>query len=163
MRTSGQRLVSALSALDASLLVGRQNELRRLEPSAFPHPPVQIQHASSLLGELRIAGKDPTAMSPRADGIAAQPAPQCGSTDLGYDATRQDLLPNFRDRETGQRQPHEVRDLTRQGFHLDYDAGGKSGPCARPEVVPQGQLIVRGRTAFATYSRSGAQCRGVTR
>jgi hypothetical protein len=52
---------------------------------------VEIQYSSSLLLELRIAGENPTAVLPGADGILVEPTPDSGTTYLRDDATGYDF------------------------------------------------------------------------
>jgi hypothetical protein len=67
--------VLSAASLDAHLLVGRKDELVCLERFAIPLASVQIQHASGLGGEVRVAREHPTAVIPRPDRILVQPAP----------------------------------------------------------------------------------------
>ena len=50
-------------------------------------------------------------------------------------------------------QPYQFaidRPFTSEGFYLNHDAGGKSGPCARHEVHPRGRAGGPGRISYAT-------------
>jgi len=142
--------VNSESGLDAGLLVGRQDVLPRAERPAVPAPGVEIQDALGFDGERRIAGKDPTAMPPRAEGVLAEPAPQRGPADLGDQPLRDDRLLQLAQRPACQRQPALRGQLTREGFDGDDDSGGKSGPAARPEAVPRGPAFGAARSVFST-------------
>jgi hypothetical protein len=63
------------AGLNAGLLVGGEDELVLAQRLAVPAARVQIEDAPGLGLELRIAGKDPAAVLPRADRILVQPAP----------------------------------------------------------------------------------------
>jgi hypothetical protein len=69
--------------------------------SAFPDAFVQIEDWTGFVGKVGIARKDPASMLPRAKGIAAEPAPQGGATDLCNQALRNYVLPDLLDREAG--------------------------------------------------------------
>ena len=89
-------------------------------------------------------------MFPGAKGIAAEPAPQSGATDLSHQALGNNVLADFLDREPGQWEPEGVRKRTGECLNLNDETGGKSGPHARLEAAPQGQAIGQGRIACAT-------------
>lgn len=90
-------------------------------------------------------------MTPRAERVSAEPAPDGGSADLGNQTLRQHLLPDLRHGEPGQRQSQAVGQLTGEGFNLDDETGGKSGPFARLGVDPQGRGDEPAQTVYATY------------
>jgi hypothetical protein len=49
--------------------------------------------------------------------------------------------------------------LAREPFNVDDDAGGKSGLCARLEVLPPGRVFGRRKTGGAICSRSAVAYR----
>lgn len=59
----------AAAGLNAGLLIGRDNEFIVLERFVLPLAGVEIQDAPSFGGEFWIAGKDPTAVIPRPNGV----------------------------------------------------------------------------------------------
>ncbi len=77
--------------------------------------------------EERIARKDPTAMPPRTECVAAEPAPNRGSADFGHSALGEDFLTDVGDREPGQQQAQAMRQFTGQSLYLDDETGGKAG------------------------------------
>src|SRR2546425_2202393 len=68
-RRRSQRGVLTATSLDAGFLVGAENELGGPQGPTVPASLVQVENATCFFGELRVAGKDPTAMSPRAEGV----------------------------------------------------------------------------------------------
>src|SRR2546426_7548361 len=64
-RRRSQRGVLTATSLDAGFLVGAENELGGPQGPTVPASLVQVENATCFFGELRVAGKDPTAMSPR--------------------------------------------------------------------------------------------------
>ena len=49
------------------------------------------------------------------------------------------MLPDLLDGEARERKSETVREFAGKRLNLDDEAGGKSGPYARPEAAPQGQ------------------------
>src|SRR5437870_12190800 len=94
-RRRSQRGVLTATSLDAGFLVGAENELGGPQGPTVPASLVQVENATCFFGELRVAGKDPTAMSPRAEGVGAEPPPQGAAADFAYDALRDNLTLDF--------------------------------------------------------------------
>src|SRR5271165_4111571 len=94
----------ALPGLNAGLLIDAEHVIARPQRCTFPAALVQIDDAASLVGEVRIARKDPTAMAPGAQCVLAKPAPKRGTADLGDDAAGHRLLAQFGDGPTSQGQ-----------------------------------------------------------
>lgn len=88
-------------------------------------------------------------MLPRTERITAEPSPQSRAANVGDETLSDHVLADLRDREPGQWKAETVREFTGQGFNLNDEAGGKSGPCARPEVAPQGRVVAPDRSACA--------------
>src|SRR6516164_11293672 len=78
-------------------------------------------------GEIRVPGKDPTAMSPRAKRIGAEPAPQGRPANFRDQPLGDHFAPNLGKRKSRQGQLQAMGEFTGESFHLDDDAGGKSG------------------------------------
>lgn len=127
------------SSLNAGLFIRGDNEVIGAQGSALPNALIEIENQAGLGRKMRIARKNPTAMLPGTKGIAAEPAPQRGAADLRDQALRDHLLADFSDREPGQGYAEAMRQLTGECLYLDDETGGKSGPCARLEVRPQGR------------------------
>ena len=66
--------MQADAGLDTGFLIGADDVVLGTERSVVPGSRIQIQHASRLLRKLGIAGKDPTLIAPRFDGVLIQDA-----------------------------------------------------------------------------------------
>ena len=139
----------APSGLNAGLFVGGNNIVIRTQRGAFPNTFVKIEDRPGFIGEVGIAREDPGSMLPRAEGIAAEPAPQCSAADLRDQALRNNMPPDLLDREPGQRKPESVRKLAGECLNLNDEAGGKSGLYARLEAAPQGRAVGQARIVYA--------------
>jgi hypothetical protein len=82
------------AGLDTGFLVGRQHKVAAAQRCAFPATLVEVKHPARLGGELGVARKDPASVAPRAQRLAAEPAPQGGATDLRHNAIGHDLALN---------------------------------------------------------------------
>jgi len=74
------------ASLDAGLLIGTNHECVFLQWLALPLAGIQIQNASGLGSEVRIAREYPSALVPGTDGVLTEPAPHRLVADGGYDA-----------------------------------------------------------------------------
>jgi len=70
------RGVQAATGLDAGLLVGRDHKFILLQPLTLPLALIEVQNLSGFAREIRIAGKDPTAVLPRTNRLLMEPAPE---------------------------------------------------------------------------------------
>ena len=107
------------AGLNAGLFVCGKDVVVRAKRGAFPHAFIQIQDESGFTRKVRIAREDPASMLPRAESIAAEPAPQRGATNLRDQALRNDMLPDLLDREPGQGKPETVRKFTGERLNLN--------------------------------------------
>ena len=89
-------------------------------------------------------------MSPRAKRIGAEPAPQGRPANFRDQPLGDHFAPNLGKRKSRQGQLQAMGEFTGESFHLDDDAGGKSGRVGRPEVAPRGRGAARGQIACAT-------------
>jgi hypothetical protein len=89
-------------------------------------------------------------MSPRAERIGAEPAPQGGPANFRYQPLGDHFAPNLGKRKSRQRQLQAMRQFTGECLNLDDDAGGKSRRVGRPEAAPRGREAARGQIACAT-------------
>ena len=145
-----QRRLFTAARLNTRLFVCGNDIVIAAQGSALPNAFVKIEDGTGFIGKVRIARKDPASMLPRAKGIAAEPAPQRGTADLGDQTLRNHVLTDLLDRETGQRTSEAVRKLAGQCLNLNDETGGKSGLYARLEAAPQGQAVGQERIAYAT-------------
>ena len=113
------------AGLNAGLLVGADHVIIRPQSLAFPNPLVQVQHSTGLLGKPLVAGKNPTAIRPRADGVGIQPPPHRASADRSDDATPDRLSGDIGATEPRERQSRLARQFTRQSLDLDHHLGGE--------------------------------------
>jgi hypothetical protein len=74
------------AGLDAGLLIGADHELVGFQGFALPLAGVEVEDASRLDAEVRIARKDPGAVLPGANGVLVEPAPHRLVADRGHDA-----------------------------------------------------------------------------
>ncbi len=89
-------------------------------------------------------------MVPRAEGVVRKPSPQGGFANGGDEASFDGFAANFWNGEARERETVFVRQLTRQGFDCDHDAGGKSGLDDRAALPLRDRRRVVRRTACAT-------------
>ena len=150
VRRGRQSRLFTAAGLNARLFVGRHHKVVSAQSCAFPDAMVQIKNRTSLSDKIGITRKDPASMLPRAKSVAAEPAPQCRSTDLCGETLSNHVLADFLNGKAGQGKSEAVREFTGQGLNLDDEIGGKSGPYARREAAPQGQACGREKIASAT-------------
>jgi hypothetical protein len=134
--------------LDTGVLVGADHELISFQPLPLPTPGVEIQNAASLARELGIAGKDPAAMLPRADGIVVQPAPHRLATDRGDMPERRAsrTMSAVLSRDSGR--PRVAGNSHAMAFTCTTSSGGKNrGPTRPRSFLESGQALVK--EAFA--------------
>jgi len=144
------RGVNASSGLDAGFLVCRDDELVHPQRSTVPSAGVEIEDASRFGAKVGILGEDPAAVTPRADRVLAEPAPEGGLCDGGHNPTSNDQALELREAQPGKGQTQPMGQLTGQGLDLDHDAGGESEPVARAVAVLRARQGVARRSAFAT-------------
>src|SRR6516162_686189 len=165
-RASGSRRQGRLFAapgLHTGLFIRREHEVIDAQRAALPHPLVQVQDPAGLGRKLRIARENPAAMLPGTQRIAAQPAPQSGTADLGNQSLSDNVPADFRERQAGQGQSETVRQFTGQRLNLNDETGGKSGWEHHRAAAHQDLESRFRKSVCATCSRSGAAYRGVRR
>jgi hypothetical protein len=96
-----------------------------LEGPVMPLAGVEIQHAPSLGGEVRVTGEDPTAVVPGPNGIFVQPTPQGAAADRGHQPALLDLLNQVTGAPAGQRPTVLGGQFTGQSFNLHDEVWGK--------------------------------------
>jgi hypothetical protein len=84
--------MNASPSLNAGFFVGRNHELVLLQGLVLPDSLVKIQQPSGFGRELRIPGKNPTAVKPRSDSVFMKPAPKGAVTDFGHQPGVADLF-----------------------------------------------------------------------
>jgi len=144
----------AAAGLNAGFFISRNDIVVSVQRNALPNTFIQIQNGTGLVSEVGIARENPRSIAPGAKSIATEPAPQGSAADLSDQALCHDMLTNFCNREPGQGKSQGVGKLAGQCLNLNDEAGGKSEPCARPEVATQDQAGEPGRIVFATCLQS---------
>src|SRR5262245_165429 len=165
-RASRRRRQSRLFAapgLHTGLFIRREHEVIGAQRAALPHALIEVQDPAGLGGKLRIARKNPAAMSPSPQRIAAQPTPQGGAADLRNQSLSDNMSAEFRERQPGQGQSEKVRQFTGQGLNLNDETGGKSGWEHHRAAAHRALESHFRRSVFATCSRFGAACPDVQR
>jgi hypothetical protein len=87
--------------LECWYFVGRDDVVGSDQRSAFADAFVQSEDRTGFVGKVGIVREDPASMLPRANGIAAEPAPPGGAANLGNPALRNYVLADLLDREAG--------------------------------------------------------------
>src|SRR5579859_1341341 len=137
----------APAGLNAGLFIRTQHEITRSQGLILPTAPVELQDATGLAGESRVAREYPVTMPPRSQCILAEPTPERRAADLRDNAVLHSLAAQFAERK---RQSTACRQLTGQRLDLDHDPGGKNAPVARRAVVLRAPPSVEGGNAGAT-------------
>ena len=139
-RPSRPRGMGPYPRLDAGLLVSTQDIFVRTQRVPVPLAVVEVQNPVGLRLEVRIAGEDPGAMIPGAQGVLLQPTPHRTPTDLGHDPSRHDFASDLGGTEAGQRDTAVSWQLARQRLHPHDHLRGENravGPVAdHPPSLP---------------------------
>jgi len=150
-RGGRKRSVFPTSRLNTRLFVSAKYKILRTQGLSLPNTLVEIEDRSRLFQKQWIARENPASITPRSNGVLAEPAPDGGSADLRYQPLSENFLPDVGNREAREGQALAMRQLTSESFYLHDETGGKSGPDARREVHPRGRVIGPDRSACATY------------
>ena len=150
MRLRGRSGMDAASRLNAGLFVGGDHELVRLQGLATPGTGIQVEEATGLGGELRVARKDPTTVRPGSNGILMKPAPDRAAGNGGDQTGLTDLPSNVRRIPMRQRKPVGGGQFTGESLDLYHQFWGeKPGGDPGEEVLPD-PLAGPRRSACAT-------------
>ena len=125
--------------LDARLLVDAEHVIPRPQRCTFPSALIQIDDPAGLAGKLRVTWKDPTAMTPGAQRVLAEPAPERSAADLRDNPARHRFLAQVGDGPMRERQAATGWQLTGQRLDRNHRIGGKSGLDARLVADLQGR------------------------
>ena len=140
----------SVTRLNAGFLVGGEHKILGAKKMSLPETLVEIEDGAGLFHKQGIPRKDPGSMPPRTNRVFAEPTPNGGATDLRHQPLIENFPAEVGDREARQGQALAVRQLTSESFYLNDETGGKSGPCARLGVHPQGRVSGPGKSACAT-------------
>ncbi len=148
-RLRGAGRMAAHPGLDAGLLVGAEHEVLRVQGFSRPLPGVQVEDPPGLGGEVRIAGKDPGPVLPRADGVFVKPPPHRLVAEGGDEPAALRLPHDVGAAQAGERQAPGDRQLTGEGLDLHDDLGGER-PAGGPGAgAPPTRPSVRRRSVCA--------------
>ena len=148
-RDRGRRMAT-LPGLNAGFFIRRNHVVARSQWASVPAALVQIQNRVGAFGEPRVAGKQPTAMAPRPDGVRIQPPPERRAADGGDESARHHFAAQIRQRPPGQWHAQVHGKFTRDPLDLDDDVGGKSGLGARLAAPHRDRRGVGRRSGGAT-------------
>jgi hypothetical protein len=136
--------------LNTGFFIGRNNKIIAAQGFSFPDPVVQIKDSRGFLFEIRITGPNPTAVTPWANGIFAQPAPDCFSTDRGYNPLFFRLPGDFIVSEFGKWKSEVLGQLAGKRLHGYNDFRGKKRRVSLAVAFPVGQPCAGQRSVYAT-------------
>jgi hypothetical protein len=156
---SGSRRQSwlfAAAGLNTGLFICRDHEVIGAQRDVLPNALVQVKDATGLCSKVGITREKPASMLPRAQRIAAEPAPQGSAADLRDQPLSNNVLADVGDREPGRGQSEAVRKLTGDRLNLNHEAGGKSGWEPHLVVAHPDRGSDSRKSVFATCSQSGA-------
>ena len=134
-----QGAMQAGASLNAGLLVGRNNEVILLQGGALPGAVIEVEETTSLEGEVGVAGGDPAAVLPRADGVLVEPAPDGGVADRGGDAVGAGRAAEVADAPAGQGAVVIRGRLAAEGADLHDNLRGEKPGGDRVGGVPRGR------------------------
>ncbi len=132
----GQARMDAQTRLDAGLLVCGDDKFIRAQRLPLPAPLVQVQDASGLGLELRVARKDPAAVLPGTDRVLVQPAPHGAVADARHQPRALGVSRHICHTEPRQRQSQGGRQFARQRLDFNRELWGE-----KPEGVPGGPSL----------------------
>jgi len=141
------------SRLDAGLLVSGNHIIVGSQRHSHPAALIQVQDRPCFAGEFGISRKNPAPILPGLDGILAQPSPDGDPTDTGNNTSFQNIPLDFFAAKARQRYTQFRGKLTRQGFNLHNDSGGKTEQGARVWIDRTIQPGAFQKTVCATCSR----------
>lgn len=142
-----------MPSLNAGLLIGTNHVFVGTQQLAIPGSMIQIQYPSRFFLEIRISGPYPAPVTPRANCVLAQPAPDRRSTDGGHNTPLDGLLSDLLPAQTRERKPEVLWQLAGKGLDLQNDLRGKKSRVA-PAVAFLGvRPGVGRRSVYATSKR----------
>jgi len=112
------RFMQPTAGLDAGLLVGREHEFIGVQLLSLPLMLIQIEDPTRFESEMGVAWKNPTAMLPRTNGVLVEPSPERRAAQLSDQATLANVLGQFVQTPTGERDAMDGGQFAGQGFNL---------------------------------------------
>jgi hypothetical protein len=111
--------MQATTGLNAGLLVGRKHEFIGLQRLSVPLMLIQIEDSTGFGSKIRIAWENPTAVLPRPNRVLAEPAPEGGVAQLRDQSTLANVLGQFVQTPSREREVMGGGQFAGQGFNLD--------------------------------------------
>lgn len=149
MRARRRSRMDSDSGLDAGFLVGADDEVLRAKGLALPLLGVEVENPARLGREFGIAGEDPGAVAPRANGVFMKPAPHGFITDGGDEAGALDVPDDVRGAQARERQAQRGGEFTGDGLDLHHDFWGEKPGADPGAAVPPSPAIVHGKNVCA--------------
>ena len=150
-RLGGPGAMPAGARLNAGFPVGGDDEVVVSQGGALPRAVVEVQDPAGLVGEVGVAGEDPAAVLPRADGVLVEPAPDAGVAHGGGDAAGgAGFAREVPDAPAGQGAVAIRGRFASEGADLDDDLRGGRPGGARGGGVPRDRPGGARRSACAT-------------
>ena len=140
----------AVAGLNAGLFVRGDHEFILLQESALPTAGVQIEDATGLDGEVRIAWKDPTAVVPGPNRIFMKPAPDRAIRNRSDQAGLTHMPSDVGCVPVGKGKIMSSRQFTGESFDLYDQLWGEKSGGDPDETAPPVRPYDPRRTACAT-------------
>ena len=130
---------------------------------SFPDSLIQVQDPCGFLFEIWISRPNPASVTPGADSILAQPAPDSFPADGSYNSMFFRLPGNFIVCKSGKRKSKLFGQLTGKRLDSNNDLRGKKRRVSRAVAFPGDRPGVGQRSAFAIWRRSVEATQAVDR
>jgi hypothetical protein len=150
--------VGAEACLDGGLLVGADDEVAPTKRFEGEAPLVEVEPPPGFGREVGIAGEDPAAVPPGADGIGREPPPNGGVRDRGDDALLDRGPGEIRGVPARQRCAAGHGQLARQRFDRHGHLRGGNPEAARFAVAREDRPSLARRIVCAIWRRSDGGC-----
>jgi hypothetical protein len=162
LRRRGQSGMLAASGLDAGLLVGRDDKFIVFEGFTVPGALIQIQDPAGLDGEGRVAGEDPAAVVPGADGVLMEPPPNRAARDSGNQTGIANPTGDVGSIPVGERNAVRSRQLAGERLNLSDQFWGKNPGTARAGALVQSgdSFFEEALSPHADYFATGIEAGG---
>src|SRR5215471_9058566 len=126
-RGGRKRRAFPTSCLNTRLFVSAKYKILRTQGLSLPNTLLEVEDRSRLFQKQWMARENPASITPRSNGVLAEPAPDGGSADLRYQPLSENFLPDVGNREAREGQTLAMRQLTSESFYLHDETRGKAG------------------------------------
>ena len=144
----------ATASLNAGFLIGTDHVVAGAKGFALPCVMIKIKDTTGFCFEILIPGPNPTAVTPWADRIGAEPAPYGSSADGGHNAAFDGLPCDFITGKARERKSQILGQLTCQRFDLYHDFRGEKSAGARAVAVHRDRPSAVQRSVSSILRRS---------